>query len=276
MGAPVAPASGRGGHKAPDAHIVLLAFTAEQVFGHVPAQQRVHAGVHPPVSGREKFFLSIPQKAEGNLRVSQSAAQGRLQAGRGLAPVRLQKLQPGGGIVKQPPHDHGGALRAAPGPHVLNIPGGEGDPGSLPVPPAAGDQFDFRHGGDGRQGLAPEAHGADGLQSPLVTELGGGVPQKGHPGVLRRHAAAVIGDADAGGASILDGHGDVFGSGIQGVFHQLLDDGSRALHHLAGGDHVSHMGGEYIDNRHGLSSCKRVVLKTHYTLFVLKIPLLLC
>ena len=91
------------------------------------------------------------------------------------------------------------------------------------------------------------------------------MPQKGHPGILRGHAAAVIRDPDAGGAPILDGNGDVSGPGVKGVFHQLLDDGGRPLHHFAGGNHIRHMGREYIDNRHGKSSCESVVLKSYYT-----------
>ena len=265
LGAPVAPAGSRGGHKAPDAHVVHPAFAGEHILGHIPAQQGVDAGIHPPVPGGEEFLLPVPQEAEGHLRVAQGAAQGGLDAGGGLASVGLQELQPGRGVVKQPPHRHGAALGAAPGSHILNVPGSEGDSCPLLVPPAAGGQFDLRHGRDGRQGLATEAHGADGLQPPLIPELGGCVPQEGHPGVLRGHAAAVIRDPDAGGAPVLYGDGDVPCPGIKGIFHQFLDHRSRALHHLAGGDHVRHMGGEDIDNRHGTPPDKRLFGKSHYT-----------
>ena len=59
----------------------------------------------------------------------------------------------------------------------------------------------------------------------------------------RAHAAAVIGDPEEGHAAVPDLHGDLGGSGIHGVFQQLLDHGGRTLHHLAGGDEVGNMGG---------------------------------
>ena len=74
--------------------------------------------------------------------------------------------------------------------------------------------------------------------------------QKGHPGVLRGHTAAVVGDADIGGAAGAELHRDVFGPGVKGVFHELLHHGGGALHHLAGGDEIRHMGRENVDDRH--------------------------
>ncbi len=35
---------------------------------------------------------------------------------------------------------------------------------------------------------------------------------------------------------MLDFYGNVFRTGVDGVFHDLLDDGGRALNHFAGGD----------------------------------------
>ena len=74
--------------------------------------------------------------------------------------------------------------------------------------------------------------------------------QKGDAGVLGGHAAAVVSHADIGGPAAAQLHGDVLGPGVKGVLHQLFDDGGGALHHLAGGDHVRHVGGEDIDNCH--------------------------
>ena len=42
----------------------------------------------------------------------------------------------------------------------------------------------------------------------------------------------------------LDLHRHGGGPGVNGVFHQLLHDAGRALHHLAGGDQIRHMGVE--------------------------------
>ena len=35
---------------------------------------------------------------------------------------------------------------------------------------------------------------------------------------------------------MLDFYGNVFRTGVDSVFHDLLDDGGRALNHFAGGD----------------------------------------
>ena len=68
------------------------------------------------------------------------------------------------------------------------------------------------------------------------------MPQKGDAGILGRHAAAVVGHTDHGGAAVPDLDRDLVGTGVKGVFHQFLDDRGRALDHLAGGDQVGNMG----------------------------------
>ena len=78
------------------------------------------------------------------------------------------------------------------------------------------------------------------------------MPHEGNTGVFRCHATTVIRDADVGCTPVPDFAGDVFCPGIKGVFQQLLDDGRRALHYLAGHNQVGHMGGENIDNRQSL------------------------
>ncbi len=52
------------------------------------------------------------------------------------------------------------------------------------LPAVFGQKIDAADGGDGGQCLAPEAHGADGGQVLGAAELGGGVAEKGRPGVL--------------------------------------------------------------------------------------------
>ena len=111
----------------------------------------------------------------------------------------------------------------------------------------------MRHGGDRRQSLSAKAHRLDGLEAVLVMELGGCVPQKGDPRVLRRHAAAVVGDADHGRAAVADLHRHVLRSGVKGILHQLLDDRRGALDHLAGRDQVGDMRRQEVNLRHGFS-----------------------
>ena len=108
----------------------------------------------------------------------------------------------------------------------------------------------MRHGGDRRERLAAEAHRPDGLKPLLIVQLGGGVTQEGDARVLRGHAAAVVRHADIGRAAAAKFHRDILRAGVEGVLHQLLDNGGGTLHDLAGGDHISHVRVENIDNSH--------------------------
>ena len=55
------------------------------------------------------------------------------------------------------------------------------------------------------------------------------------------HSATVIRDTDKFPAPFFYGDIDPGRSGINGVFHQLLQDACRPLDHFAGGDHVDHV-----------------------------------
>ena len=107
---------------------------------------------------------------------------------------------------------------------------------------AAGEDVHPADGGDGRQGLSPEAQGADLAQILLAAELAGGMAQKGGGQLLRRDAAAVVRHPDKAHAAPLDLHHHGGGPGVDGVFHQLFHHAGRPFHHFAGGDEVRHMG----------------------------------
>ena len=65
--------------------------------------------------------------------------------------------------------------------------------------------------------------------------------------VFPGNAHAVIPHPHALYAPLLRIHVHLARAGVQAVFHQLLDDGSRALHHLAGGDLVYELGRQGVD-----------------------------
>ena len=94
-----------------------------------------------------------------------------------------------------------------------------------------------RHGADGGQRLAAEAEGGDGEQV-AVRQLRGGVALDGEVEIGRRHAAAVVDDADQPAAAALDRHRNAAGAGIDGVLDEFLDGGGGPLDHLARGDAV--------------------------------------
>ena len=67
--------------------------------------------------------------------------------------------------------------------------------------------------------------------------------QECRPGVLRRHAAAVVRDPQEGHAPVPDLDGDLGGAGVHRVFQQFFYHAGGPLHHLSGGDQVGDMGG---------------------------------
>ena len=104
--------------------------------------------------------------------------------------------------------------------------------------------LDARDGADGGEGFAAEAHGGEIEEIVGAADLRGGVALECHAGIGGRHAAAVVNDLYEGAARILDEDADLRGAGVDGVFHEFLDHGSRALYDLAGGDLVGHRVGQ--------------------------------
>lgn len=60
-------------------------------------------------------------------------------------------------------------------------------------------------------------------------------------------AVTVIGDFDAGEASVFDVDLNLGGACIKGIFEQFFDDAGRALDHFSGGDLVGESVGEDVD-----------------------------
>ena len=73
------------------------------------------------------------------------------------------------------------------------------------------------------------------------------MPLKAQGGILAPHAQTIVLHGDPVSPCILQLHGDTRSAGIEGILHELLDDGSRALHHLSGGDLVRHVLGQTLD-----------------------------
>ena len=68
--------------------------------------------------------------------------------------------------------------------------------------------------------------------------------------VVTDHAGAVVGDLDEFFSAGFDLNLDAGGPGVQRVLQQFLDDRSRTLHDLAGGDFVSNVFGKNVDFAH--------------------------
>ena len=140
-------------------------------------------------------------------------------------------------VVEQVAHRHGGARRM--GGRQRRVMAGR----QLRRVAAGHRRHDVqaRHRGDAGQGLAAKAEGLDAHQLGAAGELAGGVAAQRQRQLAGRDAAAVVADADQVDAAAFQGHVDVAGAGIEGVFQQLLDDRGRSLDDLAGGDLVGQL-----------------------------------
>jgi hypothetical protein len=105
---------------------------------------------------------------------------------------------------------------------------------ALSVPPA--DHLHPGNGADGREGLSPEAEGAEGEEILRGLDLAGGIALHRQEGFFRGHSLPVIGHPDQLPPSGLDFHFDRTASCVQGVLQQLFHHRGRSFHDFAGGD----------------------------------------
>ena len=65
-------------------------------------------------------------------------------------------------------------------------------------------------------------------------------------------AAAVIGDGDLLNAARKHINSEAPGAGVNGVFHQFLDDAHRPFNDLSGRDHVRGLGIQFMNSAHSI------------------------
>jgi hypothetical protein len=161
-----------------------------------------------------------------------------------------QELAAHGSVVEEVADLDARALGAAPGADGGEFPAVAADLRPAVLVGWAGLEGDLGDAADGGEGLPPEAEGADAEQVVGAGELAGGVGGEGQGQVLGGDTAAVVHDADEGGAALLDLHLDALAARVQAVLQQLLDDGGGPLDHLAGGDLGDHRGRQLLDAGH--------------------------
>jgi len=72
---------------------------------------------------------------------------------------------------------------------------------------------------------------------------------KGYSGILRTHAFAVVDHLNQRPAGFLKTDIHLSCTGIDGVFHQFLDDGGRPLHHFSGCNFIGNGFRQYVYSR---------------------------
>ena len=75
-------------------------------------------------------------------------------------------------------------------------------------------------------------------------QFGGSVPLEAEPGIVERHAFAVVNHLYEGPSGVLHNKLDGGRTGVHGVFQQFLHHGGGPLHHLAGRNLVGHRIGQ--------------------------------
>ena len=222
----------------------------------VAPEQRVYGALRRAVAGGEKFLLPVAQAAKAHVRAAERRAQRALHARGALAPVGAEKLLPRGGVVEKIAHGDRRTLRAAGLLHGDDLPGLHLHAHAHGSAAAACRERDTRNGADRRESFAAKAERADGLEPALVRELARRVAQKAHTRVLRRHADAVVRDADIVPPSGAELKHDGARSGVHRVFQKLLDRRGGALNDLARGDKVGDVRRKDVDDRHDICTSR--------------------
>ncbi|EAU65779.1 conserved hypothetical protein [Stigmatella aurantiaca DW4/3-1] len=231
----------------------------EEVGVHVRAQRRGDAlgGILRAGGAGEQRQPPVLHQ-EGHLRVRQGDPDDGLLHVLELRLPPAHELQPRGRVVEEVLHRHhrahtwGRLLDVEPCPPLHRHPGAHLRLG------LGGVQREARHGGDGRQRLAPETLADEVLQVVQLAQLAGGVTLQAQHRVLAPHAMSVIGHDDALQASPLQRHLDRVGPRIERVLHQLLHHRGGAFHHLTGGDLVDEVVSKSGDAGHGAMEPLRV------------------
>ena len=167
-----------------------------------------------------------------------------------LSLLGLEELAAGGGVEEEVADGEGGTGWEASVFNPEDVAAGDLDQGTGSLVGGSGLEGEAGDAGDRRQGLTTEAEGGDGEQIVGGAELAGGVALEGEQGVVADHAVTIIDDANELAATGFDLDADAGGTGVEGVFEQLFDDGGGAFDDFASSDLVRHEVGENADAAH--------------------------
>ena len=255
----VAACGGRTGDKAGERIFFPVAVDRKHILRKLLSQHGIDRTVELAVARGVQNLLPVLDDAQRDLRMREGKAfHGGNQRG-GLHVVALHEFHARRRIIKQVADDDGCPVRTT-GAFTL------GDNARLQMKARSeravcgfGQQINARDGGNRRQRLTAKAEGVNGLQIGSLAELTGGMAQESGLGIAWLHAAAVIGHAQKAHAAVLQFYGNIFRSGVHGVFYQLLGGAGRTLHDLTGGDQVGNVGRKLLNFRHKITSntCNR-------------------
>ena len=216
------------------------------------AQHVADALVQPRRAPLGHQLAFVPHR-KAYVRACQRMAAHRFQRMGQLGAVALQELAAGWRVEEQLTHFHAGAHGAG---GRAQLAGAGIQPQRMRRAGRAAEQRHIGHRGDGGQRLPAKAHGADRFQVVQRADLAGGMAAQCQRQLGRLDADAVVFHHDAAHAAGHQLDVDLRGAGIQRVVHQLAHHGSRALHHLAGGDLAHQLVGQLADRAAGQGGCR--------------------
>ena len=241
---PVGPPGVRLDDVSIDGHAVPLgARYLDHVRGHLLTEHRKHRGDQFALAVGREYLLAVADQRKSDFGMGQRGVLDHTQYVTSFGEILFEEFHARRCVVKQVTHHNSRALRAACLLICLDFTGlqMQVQPGDRPGLP--GEQVDAGHRRDRSKRFAAEAQCADCGKVLLGAQLAGRVAAEGDGRVLRRHAAAVVRNAQISDAAVFDFHGNTGRAGIDRVLDQLFCDRGRALHHLARCDQVGKMRG---------------------------------
>ena len=245
-----AAAFGRG-NQTGDAVHALLIFQLNEVPAELPAQHRIGCTAQLAVAGRDILQLALTDELDADFRVAERYMGNCIRHKGALGGVLFEELHAGRRVVKQILYPDGGAhssgtrLTGDLFPALNAV-----DRGKL-VHLGSGGQLYTGHAGNGCQCFTAEAKRMDVGQIVRCFNFAGGVADKRRGDIFCLDAGAVIADLDQLDAAGFNADGHLRGTGINGVFQQLLNNGCRTLDHLTGCDQLGCVLIQNMDHCHG-------------------------
>ena len=189
-----------------------------------PLAEYVHNALPEIASMQTEYLRAVAMERESYLGIYQGDALEGCKDIVQLRGIGFQELPARGYIIKYIAYGedttHGTRARL-----LLLDPGtGNGDLRPHLVGSLARLEHHLRYGSDGSQGLAAEPHRMKGEEVVGLAYLRGGMAFEGQAGIRLRHSLSIINYLNVGATGISHYDMDVFGTGIDSVLHQFLDD----------------------------------------------------
>jgi hypothetical protein len=173
---------------------------------------------------------------------------------RELSPFGFQEAAPRRCASEEISHLDGSAFRVGRRTHVTAIAVDHIQGIGIDGTRRPGDQPQARDRGNTRQGFAAKSQGRHASQIIQTGDLAGRMPGQGEGEFVAGNTDPVIPNAAQANPGVFQFNFYPPGTGIQAVFQQFLNHGSRAFDHLTGGDLVNKLGWQLANGHAGILS----------------------